>query len=1142
MKTLKKTLAVILSVAMVITLTPSLAFAADPADDLDQPEYVLMNIPYDEFYQAELGQDGVDSISSATKNGKARNVNVNGASYHQSGAAATEEGIAGVMYPVHVSDPAALSELDGIKVTDEDLITYEMNVRGQTTTIELKGADALQESPDYSYYVLSEKPASYKELTIENGKASFAEATGAPETETGKATGKVTVGANHADVEIALSGVEVQPNEVSGVIVTTKEGKSYALHHVVNIWRGTEIGWNISDMDLGGQTITKIRYYLKDGSIKDYASDLEISEAGYVLMNIPYDEFYAAELGENGSVDAVSTATLKYANSGIAGGSYHDVDAEDADSQVKALGVTYSVFVSDMSKLDSYQEIKDEDTKTIGIVSGREKTITPTELTGKDTLFCAPDYSWYKLTDKPARYKTMNEDGSFSAVSGRATAVKDVSGSPSYYTHHGNFVEIGLNGLTIDESVSGVIVTFDDGSEMALPHVQGFWQKTQIGWPSSDAVAGKTITGLKFITTENVYTAAVEIPVKLKSDPITAAFDDANTVTVTGLPEDIQNPVAKVQSQVGRGETPVVIAENASVSKDGKIATDSAAEGGTTYAVSVVSDNYADLSAAAEYTAPEGEDFLERIKGDYQPLFEGATFNEEYDHYWHDYVAAVVGESSADDTVAYMKGSIGAKGYGEDNEAPNFFCGFTNDVETITFGGEDGKTVTFNKKGGSSVTRTYEYVKDADAAGKYGEYEMAMSGYLYKAQDAEENDPFTYLLMFPDTPDTTYHLEFRYAETEEDVENLLDGPYGYWVGSAIQTSALTEEDEDTLQHVISLFVVENLAEMTSDETKEQRKDLVGTWDFLESDVLQAYGFDSMYIELGADGTGRTYAAPAGASSPSLVSEYTFFAYDPDQKDGKDGGTYIAFNETEETVTPGEYEIRTINGKKALVFNSNEGEITYYLREKNSGGNGGSGNKTEPAPVPEDPHAAVCPAKKFSDVNTSLWYHEAIDYVLDKGLMNGTGSTTFEPGSTLNRAMLVTILWRQEGQPKAEASSFTDLTQDWYKAAVDWAAAEGIVKGMSETTFAPNDPITREQMAAILYRYAEFKGADVSGITELSAYIDAGSISDWAEDALGWAVDSGLMKGVTETTLQPQGNATRAQVAVLMQRLCENILK
>ena len=222
-------------------------------------------------------------------------------------------------------------------------------------------------------------------------------------------------------------------------------------------------------------------------------------------------------------------------------------------------------------------------------------------------------------------------------------------------------------------------------------------------------------------------------------------------------------------------------------------------------------------------------------------------------------------------------------------------------------------------------------------------------------------------------------------------------------------------------------------------------------------------------------------------------------------------------------------------------------ITASFGKKEEGGGVGGGGTVTPEPQPEpepepDDHEANCPSKAFDDLDTSLWYHEGTDFVIGNKMMNGVSDTKFAPNDTTTRAMIVTILWRQEGEPDAEASSFTDVeAASWYEAAVNWAAENKIVNGMSETSFAPMDKITREQLAAILMRYAAFKGADVSGKADLNSYEDAGSVSDWAKDALGWAVETGLMKGVTETTLQPQGNATRAQAAVLMQRLCETIM-
>ena len=178
---------------------------------------------------------------------------------------------------------------------------------------------------------------------------------------------------------------------------------------------------------------------------------------------------------------------------------------------------------------------------------------------------------------------------------------------------------------------------------------------------------------------------------------------------------------------------------------------------------------------------------------------------------------------------------------------------------------------------------------------------------------------------------------------------------------------------------------------------------------------------------------------------------------------------------------------------------------------------------------------------FTDVADSAWFADAVQYVYENGMMNGVSATLFGPDMTTNRAMIVTILHRLEGEPTAEASDFTDVADGMYYAdAIDWAAANGIVNGVSETRFAPNDPITREQMAAILYRYAQFKGYDVTASADLSAFADASQISAYAAAAMQWANGAGLITGVTDTTLNPQGSATRAQVATILMRFCEDI--
>ncbi len=178
---------------------------------------------------------------------------------------------------------------------------------------------------------------------------------------------------------------------------------------------------------------------------------------------------------------------------------------------------------------------------------------------------------------------------------------------------------------------------------------------------------------------------------------------------------------------------------------------------------------------------------------------------------------------------------------------------------------------------------------------------------------------------------------------------------------------------------------------------------------------------------------------------------------------------------------------------------------------------------------------------FSDVAEDDWFHEAVAFVYDAGLMSGTGGGSFGPDAATTRGMVVAILHRYEGSPAAGAPSFQDVSpQQYYAGAVAWAAANGVVSGYSEDAFGPDEMITREQMAAILYRYAQYKGLDVSGRADLSVFSDAGQISSYAVDAMSWARSSGLIAGVDSHTLQPGGSATRGQVAAILMRFCKNI--
>ena len=183
------------------------------------------------------------------------------------------------------------------------------------------------------------------------------------------------------------------------------------------------------------------------------------------------------------------------------------------------------------------------------------------------------------------------------------------------------------------------------------------------------------------------------------------------------------------------------------------------------------------------------------------------------------------------------------------------------------------------------------------------------------------------------------------------------------------------------------------------------------------------------------------------------------------------------------------------------------------------------------------------AADYKDVADNAWYHTAVDYVDKKNLMAGIGGGNFEPETSMTRAMLVTILHRIEGSPAVSGNGgFSDVPDgSYYTTAVAWAKANRIVNGVSDGRFAPHSRITRQEFAAILYRYSNSKGYDISAYAAFDRYSDASQISSYAEAAMYWAVGSQILQG-SSNSLAPSGSATRAQAAAMFMRFMENIAK
>ena len=246
------------------------------------------------------------------------------------------------------------------------------------------------------------------------------------------------------------------------------------------------------------------------------------------------------------------------------------------------------------------------------------------------------------------------------------------------------------------------------------------------------------------------------------------------------------------------------------------------------------------------------------------------------------------------------------------------------------------------------------------------------------------------------------------------------------------------------------------------------------------------------------------------------------------------------------------DIAVANTDADLVFETDQ-SVTINVTENstqsnsdssaNSNGNSNSIGGFVTKPVTYNPSGTASGWNNpFKDISENDWYFDTVKYIYQAGLMSGTSANTFAPNEDVTRAMFVTVLYRREGQPQTSASNFTDIEAgSWYEKAISWASANGIVNGATENEFEPDANITREQISAIMHRYAQYKGFDVTvGETaDITSYTDAAAVSEYAVDAMKYVVGSGLINGKTATTLNPADNATRAEIAIILQRFITN---
>ena len=279
-------------------------------------------------------------------------------------------------------------------------------------------------------------------------------------------------------------------------------------------------------------------------------------------------------------------------------------------------------------------------------------------------------------------------------------------------------------------------------------------------------------------------------------------------------------------------------------------------------------------------------------------------------------------------------------------------------------------------------------------------------------------------------------------------------------------------------------------------------------------------------------------APSGGGGGSAATEYAVTVSTADNgsvavspKNAEKGDTVTV------TVTPDEgYVLESLtvtdkDGDKVSTTKGEDGKYTFTMP--------GSA-VTVKAVFAEEGTVSELP---FEDVKVEQWFYEAVKYVYDNELMNGISATEFNPNGLLTRGTIAQVLFNLEGADADAAAVFDDVPADaWFADAVNWAAANNIVTGYGDGTFGPDNNITREQMAAILYRYAQFKGYDDSAKGDLTAFTDGDNVSEWATDALAWCVGAKLINGRDNGSVDATGTATRAEIAQIFMNFCENIAK
>ncbi len=1147
-------IALLTALVVLASLLPSTALASGGGTEAAEEGYYLMNIPSGDFYAGEQGEGqnmNVDAVTAATS-GKFNGALATG-SYHE-----REGEITGVIYPVKVSSSVA-SFLEG---------RTEVQAAGEE-----EARAALFDKPSYSFWKMTQPPSSWKEL-LSADPVSFGAVTAQAEELSGV---EATLNTNdhHVDYAITVKGAEgISADNVSAATLTTEDGAVYGLRHVYGIWRGTSLGFNVSQEgkaehfpDLVGKTVTRLTWYLTDGSVLSAAVNLKIlpkaqvtaavkgvdagsasttftlsaplpegfaascsvadasgtavsgvtaslsgtegtvtgleslpfgsygltitdtsgtyspiqasfSLYGYVLMNVPYEQFYAAVGATDGEIayDTITSATNKVGNYGKSGGAFHSGKSAETAADgtitpvggangVKNEGVIWPVQVGDAGILDSLkgEQLTGESTVTTATMGRGQTSIS--YLVSYEALTEAPPYSYCVLPEKPVNYLTVSSGhGRTSFAQGAESPLAGEAELTARYGTNWGDVQLSIGGVEELSSmlINAVVITARDadGTEVHVPffHLTNVWSPTEMAWKAAQirGLDGRTITDITYYSSVKddsvgedndsappysnaVWTCTVKggFPVPPVYGGVTADFSGSSSISLSDLPADVKNLQAKVYVPGERGQNGTYL---------------------TPLGVDPADDEIEALSETVQVSGTEG----------------------------------TIPISPDLKTVTNSKGE--SRTYGQPVSGTEYTIELSSDnyilqKTTATFcaspsGNEPGEEDPGEKPGeGDPGDEPGEEDPGDEPGDEPGEEDPG--------EEPGEEDP-----------------------GEEPGEEEPGSKPGDTPGGSTAKPGTTT----TLRPDGSTTTTVTREDGSVTETTVTKAGVTGT---VEKNAAGTVTSGTVMIPSGSVNPGERVAAPievpvasdTGSAPPIEIRNGTG---SPCQVELPAAGAECATTAVLVGGAGGEETVRDCIVTGSGVVLTVEGTVTVKLVNR---------------------------AVAFTDVlSSSAWASDAVDFVSARELFQGTGGTQFSPTVPMSRAMLVTALYRLVQEPEAEAPDFPDVPRNsWYARAVAWASETGRAEGYDSGRFGPDDPITREQMVTFLFRHTSSAGLNPEGSGDLTGFADADQVSPYAREAMTWAVRTGRVTGVAAGRVAPGAGASRAEAAAILMRYCANIL-